>query len=129
MMDLESERRFLGAVQAGDAALVEQMLGQGADPDTLGPPPRYRSALVMAAAAGHRSVAERLAAAGADVDAFSPDNGYSALEEAALAGQAAIVAWLLEKGATRIEPALLAARMGGQESIVRLLQSHLERLK
>ena len=91
---------LLEAAQAGDRALAEQQLLQGADANQRGP--EGETALHWAADKGHTEVLRLLLAHGADVNAVDGD-GLSALHYAALADQRAAAELLAAAPGARLD--------------------------
>jgi uncharacterized protein len=89
--------RLVSAARSGDAALVQQLLSNGANPNEADPE-SADSTLMIAAAAGHARVVEALLAGGAEPNLISR-SGNTALHAACGAGRADAVAALLEGGA------------------------------
>ncbi len=87
--------RLVGAAQAGDAARVAALLGEGAPADAQS---RGFPAIHRAAQADSVAALEMLVAAGADLETVDR-TGHTALARAALFGRAAAVAFLLASGA------------------------------
>ena len=84
------------AAEAGDAAAIERLAGEGASPDAKNE--RGRPAVYRAAVYGHTAAVEALLRLGADPDATT-SNGWTALVAAAFYGQAECARLLLEAGA------------------------------
>ncbi len=95
---------LLAAVQADDVTRVNQLLAQGANPNSSAQSIRgfneLQSSLPIVAAAerGNMEILDRLLRAGADVNAMD-SRGRSALSVARTAGREALVRRLLEAGA------------------------------
>ncbi len=87
---------LLRAVEAGDAATVTALLGQGVRADSADR--RGYGALYFAAYRGHEAIVHQLLIHGANVNAAG-DTGYTPLHAAAEGGHPAIVELLLEHGA------------------------------
>ncbi len=87
--------------------------------------------VALAAFLGHLEVVQYLAAHGADIDAAATNgSGYNALTGAVTGGHAAVVQWLLERGANpnyrysgNYSP-LLTAAANGRLDIAKLLLAH-----
>ena len=86
------------AGQAGDAAAIERLAGEGASPDAKGE--RGTPAVVMAADRGHAGAVSALVRLGADLDARDSSGGETALMMAAW-GQVECARALLAGGADR----------------------------
>lgn len=84
------------AASQGQAAKVQDLLAQGANPDFQ---VSGWTALLAAANDGHSDIVSLLLEAGADVDAQEPGGGWSALHFAAYSGHEAVVELLLDAGA------------------------------
>lgn len=126
------------AAARGEAAIVQEFLDKGADPNSrqLGPydeapnrrTRRLGTALHAAAAGGHAKVVRVLLEAEADLEARSDgaERGWTPLLTAAYLGQGEVVAQLLAAGARRDAEwegadALVLAASAGQEGMVRML--------
>ncbi|MBC8102562.1 MAG: ankyrin repeat domain-containing protein [Cytophagales bacterium] len=106
---------FLGAVQAGNAALVQRYLEEGENPSVQGFD--GKSALDLAAAKGSGAVTRLLLKCGAEVP-------FSALNEAAIRGRAPILGLLLEGrrlNTAEAGPLLCSAAQSGDIPSVKLL--------
>jgi ankyrin repeat protein/L-ascorbate metabolism protein UlaG (beta-lactamase superfamily) len=115
------------AIEAGDVALVKQILEQ--DPSALHQldDSRFREPpLLVAAAVGNVEIARLLLEAGADIEAGDVDNS-TALGVAAIHAQGEMVAFLIEQGADvnrrdrKADCPLSFAVYGRDESIIRQL--------
>ena len=88
------------AAEAGDAAAIERLAGEGASPDATDEDGR-RTALMFAASMGHAGAVAALLHRGAEVDALDSAHGRTALIFAAFRGSAECVRLLLEAGADK----------------------------
>lgn len=120
------------AAESGNLAVVEALVGAGADVNAV----RKESgdtALMVAARAGHAAVVKALVARGAKVDQVEPLRQQTALMWAAAEGHPSVVKALVEAGAntkaeskTKITPLIFAIRQGDIESTRILLDSGLD---
>lgn len=114
------------AVRAQDAALVQQLLEAGADPNSK--LASGRSVLMLAAAVGNACIVLQLLEAGADPLAHSP-HGCSVLMQAAQSNKLQAVELLLAAGVpvnqanSKGHTALFAAADAGCDQVVKLLLS------
>ncbi len=116
------------AATNGNGPMVRLLLSSGADPNTA--LPGGETVLMTAARTGRIEAAKALAEGGADVNAAEPRRGQTALLWAAAEGNAAVVQYLIEKGAdfrTRLgsgfTPFLIAAREGKKDVLAVLLKA------
>ena len=119
------------AAMQHNGAAVRALLKEGADVN--GAQGDGMTALHWAAANGDAETARMLIAAGANLRAMTRINGYTPLFLASREGNAAIVAALLDAGAsaktastTGSTPLMLAAASGNTETITRLLDAGAE---
>ncbi|MCB9726209.1 MAG: ankyrin repeat domain-containing protein [Spirochaetaceae bacterium] len=114
------------AARQGDAALVERLLGAGADPARA--PEGQDTALIAAASRGHLAIVERLLEAGADVNRRGARR-MTALMAAASNDHVEVVERLLAAGADRgmrsdtDHTALEIARQAGAETSAERIES------
>ena len=117
---------LVDAAQARDAARVQALLKQGADPKTA--QPDGATALAWAAHWNDLGIADLLIRAGADVNAAN-ELGITALMLAAENGSTEMIARLLAAGADASRartsgetPAMMAARAGNLDTVRRLVE-------
>lgn len=118
------------AAAVGNLARVRELIGKNqAEANSLSPD--GFPVVALAAFLGQLEVVEYLAAHGADIDAAATNgSGYNALTGAVTSGHAAVVQWLLERGANAnyrysagYSP-LLTAAANGRLDIAKLLLAH-----
>jgi hypothetical protein len=121
------DKRLGAAAKAGEAAAVEELLGQGARPNSLadGMTPLFQAAY-HGDSEGHREVVRLLLRNGADAN-LPNKNGCTALTGAAEEGHIGVIRLLLEAGADRNHAGLDRtplswALKGGHPEAIALLQ-------
>ena len=126
-LDAEGWTALTCAAFAGHTAVVTVLLGLGASLTTTKTAPPISSPLMVAAQNGKVEVVQALVAAGAAVCWQRPSHEDTAVDDAALAGHAAVVAALLELGADVNHrcrfghTALSRAALGGHLEVVQEL--------
>ena len=117
------------ASQNGSAAIIQQLVSAGADPND----PQHavnagETPLMHAARSGHVDAVHGLLAAGADINATETWNGQSALMWAAIEGHVPVVQALIDQGAdirahsnSGATPFMFAVRKGSRPAVRVLL--------
>lgn len=122
----DSYAEWFRAVQADDAAKLQQLLARGFDPNTL-EPERYETALILAVRnKAQKVLAVLLATPGVNLDARS-QNGDTALMIAAFKSNLPVASALIDKGAEINQSgwtALHYAASAGSDAIVKILLEH-----
>ena len=122
----DSYSEWFRAVQADDAAKVQQLLARGFDPNTL-EAARFETALILAVRNSAQKVfAKLLDAPGVNLDARA-QNGDTALMIAAFKSNVAVATALIDKGAEINRPgwtALHYAAASGCDELVKILLEH-----
>jgi ankyrin repeat protein len=125
MVDKEVVREIQAAIEGGDVAKVEALIGS--DKDRLNMSTRlFGTWLHVAASLGQLEIVKRLVDMGADVNAVGGLEGSTPLHLAAAAGHLDIAKYLLSHGATLDASApennpLFGAIYGGHTEMVKLL--------
>ncbi len=116
------------ACARGNAEIVEQLLGAGADANTA--LPEGETCLMTAAGAGSLPVVKALLVRGANINAVESWKGQTALMWAAAEGHAAVVDALIEAGAdvnarskAGFTPLLFAVRQGSVAAVRSLVKA------
>ena len=97
---MEADLELVDACGAGDAKLVAELLGKGANPN-VEDPATSGTALMVAATHGNAEVVELLLKAGAAVDTKHPDFGMTALLWACHSAHTRCVQVLINAGADK----------------------------
>ena len=87
---------LMKAVKSNDVALVQRLIGQGADVNELDA--NQDAPLIIASYKGHTEIVKLLLEAGADVSVVDPGMKATALHAAAYAGNAEAAGLLIEYG-------------------------------
>ncbi len=117
------------ASQNGSAAIIQQLVSAGADPnDSQHAVNAGETPLMHAARSGHVDAVHGLLAAGADINATETWNGQSALMWAAIEGHVPVVHALIDRGAdirahsnSGATPFMFAVRKGSLPAVRALL--------